>query len=111
MDAKIAYANLKQDQEIAAKYSTKDETQEYVNSLNNKITKLQDMVGGCNDRIHSLEQTVAVIQELVETGKKPPADVTINGKEYHIDSRYQVKFKMPELPAHTVRHYDDENPF
>jgi hypothetical protein len=111
MDAKIAYANLKQDQEIAAKYATKDETKEMVDSLNRKIANQQAIIGDITDRMSSLEQTVIVIQELVETGQKPPADVTVNGKDYHIDSQYQVKFKMPELPAHTVRHYDDENPF
>jgi hypothetical protein len=110
-DAKIAYANLKQDQEIAAKYATKDETKEMVDSLNRKIANQQAIIGDITDRMSSLEQTVIVIQELVETGQKPPADVTVNGKDYHIDSQYQVKFKMPELPAHTVRHYDDENPF
>jgi hypothetical protein len=110
-DAKIAYANLKQDQEIAAKYSTKDEAKELEDALNRKIAKQQAMIGDITARMSSLEQTVSVIRELVETGKKPPADVTINGKYYHINTEYQVRAKAPELPAHIVDDYSDENPF
>jgi hypothetical protein len=118
MDSKIAYANLKRDQEIQAKYSTKSETQEIADSLNSKIArqdqeiaKLQAMVGASDARTRALEVSVSVIRELVETGQKPPADVTIDGKDYHIDSNYQVLVKKPELPAHIVNDYDEEMPF
>jgi hypothetical protein len=91
------YYDLKHNLQNDATYSTKAEAAE-----------IREEVRALQKEMQLMRQSMA---EMFRTGKKPPADVTINGKEYHVNSRLEVRAKAPELRSTVVEEYPDENPF
>jgi hypothetical protein len=95
------YWTIKQDWKNDEKFTTKEETKELISSFEDRFYQLE----------RSMKVHVAVMTEMFKTGKTPPDDITVNNVEYHVNSRLEVRAKAPELPAHIVDEYPEENPF
>jgi hypothetical protein len=95
------YWTIKQDWKNDEKFTTKEETKELISTFEDRFYQLERKM-----KVH-----IDVMTEMFKQSKTPPDDVTVGGVEYHVNGRLEVRAKEPQLPAHRVDDYPDENPF
>jgi hypothetical protein len=114
-DARSEYRLISFGIENDSKYTAKKETKELLDRLElaeHSIASNDVVIDSLKDdirRLHTSQELLRkAVVELFRTDSKPPADVTIEGKDYHVTAQLEVQVRHPELAAHhTLKDVDD----